>query len=161
MLRRGIYHQDYVSCIVDSLGSISSKEDFSSKEEYEKHLNKIRLYALTNSGKLIPGQEPKVMTCAPSFFVVNNGDIYPCQGFEKKEYLLGNVWEMSLKEAFSQLPFTQVRKKIVKNNSEICRNCELRFVCESKCLECNNNCSNDPSRCKERVIRRLYLLTQL
>lgn len=156
-----VNHQEYVSCVVDSLKSISNEEDFSSKEEYEKHLNKINLYAITNSGKLIPAPEPKVMTCAPSFFIVNNGDIYPCQGFEKKEYLLGNVWKMSLKEAFSQLPFMQVREKIVKNNSEICRNCELRFVCESKCLECNNNCCNDPSRCKERVIRRLYLLTQL
>lgn len=78
--------KEHVSCVVDSLSNLCKKADFNNKEDYDRHINEIKLYALTNSAKLIPAQAPKVMTCAPSFFVVQNGDIYPCQGFEDEEY---------------------------------------------------------------------------
>lgn len=47
------------------------------------------LFVASNCGKQIPPDAPRFAVCAPSFFITANGDIYPCQGLEKPEYLLG------------------------------------------------------------------------
>ncbi len=123
--------------------------------------NKINAYSLGNSGRFMPPTEPKLLTCAPSFFIANNGDVYPCQGFEKKEYLLGNIKDDSLESLFSNGKFEAVRERVVVNNISSCSQCELRFVCTNKCGGCITHKENDFSRCKKNVIKRLYLQTQL
>lgn len=156
-----ISEEAYMCEVVESLKGLYDKDVYVDHEAYEKKINEINLYTLSNAGKLIPSSIPKVLTCAPSFFIANNGDVYPCQGFEKDENCLGNVWDINLEQAFNGKAFYNTRQQVIKNNDEFCKDCELRFACERKCVGCNTFYEMDRKQCKLRTIQRLYLMTQL
>lgn len=160
-----VTEEEYVYSVAESLKDTYLKKESMDKKVTPDELtltnNKITAYAFSNSGKMLPPIAPKVITCAPSFFVANNGDVYPCQGFEKEENRLGNIMDNSLRELFNKDEFTNVRKRVVVNNIESCANCELRFVCTNKCGGCMTTCDKDMNQCKNITVQRLYLQTQL
>lgn len=101
-----------------------------------------------------PSHEPKVISCAPSFFLTNDGSIYPCQGCEKAEFYLGNIWDISLTDAFKTAPFKAVRRRVIKNNMYKCRECELRYTCVSEGRPCVERISDN---CKQNCINRMFV----
>ena len=159
-----ITEEEYRKCISSSLNKAYIEEESKvtkmTIEEKEKLENKINAYSFSESGKLLPPTAPKLLTCAPSFLVTNNGDVYPCQGFEKEKYLLGNVWEESLSHLYNKDEFKEVRKKITVNLIQRCSECELRFVCTNKCGGCKEECGLSIDECKELTIQKLYLQTK-
>ncbi|MEE0931067.1 MAG: radical SAM protein [Acutalibacteraceae bacterium] len=143
--KMSITEQMYIESVFSSLKT--------SETEKNKH---ILAYAYNQGNKMAPSHEPKVMSCAPSFFITNNGSIYPCQGCEMSEYYCGNIYDISLKEAFMKDAFKEVRKRIVKNNMEKCKDCELRFVCVAEGRPCISEIASD---CKEKCIKRMFVDT--
>lgn len=129
--------------------------------EVSQGMDKKRIleYALGNSGKEMPQSAPHVVTCSPSFFLANNGDIYPCQGTEKDKYYLGNVFEKTLKVLFESNVFLEVRRSLHVNTIEKCKACELRYTCTYVSRPCNSG--KDEVDCKEKFIQKLYLKTML
>ena len=140
----------YISSIIEGLSSIS---DISSPNVY----NKLLKYAYSNSGRLLPAQEPKQFTCAPSFFITATGDIKPCQGLDS--ICLGNIRNTTLKEAFMSKEFQKLKSIICKDEIPVCKDCELRYVCESEKRECYHNKDNSTVKCKEKRIYQMYLET--
>lgn len=152
-----ITETDYFYAVSNSLKTTFIKEDNDSC----KLNHKINAYSFSNSGKFLPPKSPKLLTCAPSFFIANNGDVYPCQGFEKNNYKLGNISSSSLSELFYKKDFSHVRDRIIVNKIMECSTCELKFVCTSKCGGCITECSKNPNNCKDIAIKRLFLQTQI
>lgn len=140
-----ITNEEYRLSIINGLSSISN-----SKLEIVK-------YAYSNSGRLLPAKAPKLYTCTPSFFITATGDIKPCQGLDN--IALGSIRNTSLKEAFESSEFDKVRNIICKNNIDICKDCEFRFVCEAEKRECYKNKDLSADACRERIIYQLYLET--
>lgn len=156
-----ISKMDYYNAVVNCMQKLNYEyfHSTSSNSDKEKLNNQIKSFALNEGGKLTPPKKPKLLTCAPSFFIANNGDIFPCQGFEKKGYKAGNYFEGTLKEFFDSVAFSNVRKRIIVNNKESCYNCELRFVCTNKCGGCITSCSINKDICKElTIIEKFYEL---
>ena len=141
-----ITNEEYRISIINGLSSISDENNL-----------EILKYAYSNSGRLLPAKAPKLYTCAPSFFITATGDIKPCQGLDS--IALGNIRTTSLKEAFESSEFDKVRNIICKNNINICKDCEFRFVCEAEKRECYKNKDSSADDCRERVIYQLYLET--
>jgi radical SAM protein with 4Fe4S-binding SPASM domain len=126
-------------------------------------------FALSCGGKLGDMDRPRILSCAPSFFVTNTGDVYPCQAFEVPEYRLGNVLEnTSLRHMFDHGRFSELRRHMTRDDIEVCRDCEFRFVCTEHCHGCsfksacktNAFLGEDERACRSRTIKRLWLDTQ-
>lgn len=149
-----VSQKEYILEVANSLKQAYSNYD-------DSIASKINAYSFSNSGKLLPPKVPKLLTCAPSFFIAANGDIYPCQGFEQDDLILGNINNNSLTELFYTDKFKNLINKTIINKIEPCLNCELRFVCTNKCNGCIKECQSDFQHCKETTIAKLYLQTQI
>jgi radical SAM protein with 4Fe4S-binding SPASM domain len=127
------------------------------------------LFALTDGGKTETPRRPAVLSCVPSLFVTNGGDIYPCQALELPEFHLGSAYGGTLREAFARSRFAQLRREMSRDHIEVCRSCEFRFVCTEHCHGAAFKQSGrttaflkfENTTCRERVIRRLWLEAQL
>lgn len=115
------------------------------------------LFVASNCGKQIPPDAPQFAVCAPSFFITANGDIYPCQGLEKPEYLLGNIANISLEEATESDNFKKLCDRISPNKKESCQNCELRFVCTYKGGICSDYEVGKNSNCHDKMIKLMFM----
>lgn len=137
-----VLESEYIKSTADALYSV--EEDI-----------KMRLsYAYNHSGKHAPSHTPQVMSCTPSFFIANDGTIYPCQGCEKEAFKLGNLWDSSLEEVYYSNKFEACRKKLFKKQIETCRECELLYCCSVVSRPCKEKTSAD---CKEQCIKRIFL----
>lgn len=121
-----ISENEYIESSISGL--LGQKEiDFLSGDNKAKH---VISYAFSDGGKTMPSHEPRVITCAQSFFITYAGNVYCCQGYEEDNMCLGNISENSLKEMYESTPFCDVRKILIKNNISECNKCELMYVCE-------------------------------
>lgn len=158
-----ISEDEYISSIAKSIQNTYIKNEAANILDKDKINTRINSFAFSSSGKFLPPKSPKFITCIPSFFVSNSGDVYPCQGFEKDcySYKLGNIIESSLEELFHKEIFKDIRTKILVNNVEICSECEFRFVCTNKCIANPDINHKDINTCRKMIVQRLYLETQL
>ena len=126
-------------------------------------------FGLSCGGKLDGLDKPTILSCAPSLFVTNIGDVYPCQALELPEFRLGNVFADSLRSSFARDGgFATLRRAMTRDDAEICRDCEFRFVCTEHCHGCSykKGCRTtaflkpDDMACRKKIIRRLWLETQ-
>ncbi|GEM_PF-4650717 len=130
---------------------------------------KAELFAHTNAGKVTPSNRPVNLSCVPSLFVTNNGDVYPCQAFEVAHFKLGNVFEHSINDFFTHKGFSILRTKMTRDDIEICKDCEFRFLCTDHChgesfkkIGKTTAFRGDKTfDCKKRVVKRLWLETQV
>jgi radical SAM protein with 4Fe4S-binding SPASM domain len=126
------------------------------------------IFAMSLAGKLEGIERPRVLSCAPSLFVTNDGGIYPCQMLENSEFLLGNAFDVGLREAFTRPRFIELRDRMTRDDIEICRECEFRYVCVEHCHGCAHKETGrttaflQPSElvCRTRMVKRLWLQTQ-
>lgn len=126
------------------------------------------LFALTNAGKAAPADKPRTLSCVPSLFVTNTGDVYPCQALEVEEFKLGNVFERSIDDFFDNNNFIELRSHMTRDHVEVCKDCELRFICTEHCHGTSFNAFGrttafgkpDTYECREKIIKRLWLETQ-
>lgn len=125
----------------------------------ESMSNSKCLFVASNCGKHIPPNAPQFAVCAPSFFITANGDIYPCQGLEKPEYLLGNIANISLEEATESDNFKKLYDRISPNKKESCKNCELRFVCTYKGGICADYEVDKNGNCHDKMIKLMFMQT--
>lgn len=65
-----------------------------------------------------------------------NGDVYPCAGWQS--YVLGNVYNQSLKEIWEESPKVKELRKITQASFPQCLKCEDRDFC-ARCLVRNYN----------------------
>jgi len=125
------------------------------------------LFALTNAGKASPSDKPITVSCVPSLFVTNTGDVYPCQAFEVDEFRLGNVFEQSIDDFFDNNSFTELRSQMTRDHVEVCMDCEFRYICIEHCHGESFKAfgrttafgKTDTHECRKKVIRRLWLET--
>ena len=68
-----------------------------------------------------------------------NGDVYPCAGWQ--EYVLGNVYQQSLKDIWENSEKIKQLRKITQASFPQCLNCEAFDFC-NRCLVRNFNESN-------------------
>lgn len=154
----GVSDDECFRTIYNKLKELPLNNDFKDLSEKE---NNLKAFSYSESGKLLPPQKPKFLTCAPSFFITNKGDTYPCQGLEQDEFCIGNASDNTLKDMFTTKEFNEIKKRIVINNIEECSTCELRFVCTNKRGGCTTFADMTVDDCKNVTINRLYLQTQL
>jgi len=72
-------------------------------------------------------------TCGKALAIEHNGDIYSCDHFVYPEYRLGNLREITLKEAVNspqQLAFGEAKRDTLPR---YCRECDVRFACNGEC----------------------------
>ena len=127
-----------------------------------------RAFALSSGGKTLDTASPAVISCAPSMFVTNDGNLYPCQAFEVPEFNLGNVFQASLADGFAQPRFRALRGQMSRDDIEVCGECEFRYVCTEHCHGTAFKLKGattaflrrDSVICKSRVARRLWTETQ-
>ena len=100
---------------------------------------------------------PCKITCFPSFFIITNGDVFPCQALEIENLNLGNIKNNSIHALLNKKKFQDLLQNLNINKIEDCKNCELRYLCSSLCPskkykknkkygplpEELNNCKND------------------
>ena len=75
-----ISEQKYIDSVANSLIGLASSD-----------MNSVLAYAYGHANKNEPSYKPKVISCAPSYFLTNDGSIYPCQGCEKEQYYIGSI----------------------------------------------------------------------
>lgn len=109
----------------------------------------LKYFASTEGGKRELKKRPNFVACTPAFFVNNKGFIYPCQGLENEEHLLGNINNVTLKEAYESAIMDNVIKSAMISNYNKCSECELRFLCTLKNGACSKN--DEVYKCKERM----------
>ncbi len=81
----------------------------------------------------MPGTCVFAPTCGGNSVIEHNGDLYPCDHFVYREYLLGNIREHTIREMMES--GRQVRFGIDKRNTlpRKCRACEYLFACNGEC----------------------------
>ena len=80
-----------------------------------------------------PGTCVYAQTCGGNAVMEHNGDIYPCDHFVYRKYLLGNIKDKSVKEMMTS--DEMVRFGIDKRNTlpAKCRRCEWLHICNGEC----------------------------
>ena len=87
--------------------------------------------------ELAAGMEPGFCgfkdKCNHYLVVEANGDVYPCDFFVQKEWLLGNIKNDSFEELFDKAgkDFSPLKGKV----SGKCAACEWNFICKGGCLK--------------------------
>ena len=80
-----------------------------------------------------PGTCAYASTCGGNTVIEHNGDVYPCDHFVYRKYLIGNIGECSLREmAMSE---EQYRFGLEKRNSlpAKCFACRFGSICHGEC----------------------------
>ncbi|MBM9503135.1 radical SAM/SPASM domain-containing protein [Actinacidiphila acididurans] len=66
--------------------------------------------------------------------IADTGDVYPCHLFHKDRFRLGNIFEQSFDEIFfGERNRAYVDSMDVEANNDVCRSCEVRFLCGGGC----------------------------
>ena len=80
-----------------------------------------------------PGLCAFAETCGGNSIIEHNGDLYPCDHFVYKDYLIGNVLETDLRTLMNSS--RQIRFGIDKRNGlpSECLGCRWFFVCHGEC----------------------------
>jgi radical SAM protein with 4Fe4S-binding SPASM domain len=66
--------------------------------------------------------------------IADTGDVYPCHLFHSEEFRLGNIFDQPFEEIFfSDRNRDYVDTMDVEANNDICRSCEVRFLCGGGC----------------------------
>lgn len=138
-----ISEQKYIDSVANSLIGLASSD-----------MNSVLAYAYGHANKNEPSYKPKVISCAPSYFLTNDGSIYPCQGCEKEQYYIGSIWKINLKDAFETEAFENVKYQIIKDNMYKCKECELRYTCVAEGRPCVEKIEDN---CREECVKRMFV----
>ena len=89
--------------------------------------------ALANWVGVMPGSCVFAQTCGGNSVIEHNGDLYPCDHFVYKDYLLGNITEKPIAKMMRS--DKQVAFGIDKRNKlpTRCLRCEWLFACNGEC----------------------------
>ncbi len=71
--------------------------------------------------------------CGQALCLEHNGDLYACDHFVEKEFLLGNINEKSIKECTDNKNFYNFRKHKRESISKECLICPHFFICHGEC----------------------------
>ncbi|MGI6681058.1 MAG: anaerobic sulfatase maturase [Bdellovibrionota bacterium] len=71
--------------------------------------------------------------CGQALCLEHNGDLYACDHFVEKDFLLGNIHEKSLRECFDNQKFYDFRTYKRRAVSKECVACEYFFICHGEC----------------------------
>ena len=163
------YNKKIYACI-DTLCHITSPASWRVDPPECYNMEKaVQSYVLSQGGKFLPQREPKLLSCAPSFFVTNTGEVYPCQGLELDEFCLGTVWNRTIREMFDDAAFANLRTKMTVDDIEVCKDCELRYTCTKHCHGHAQKAygrttaftHGENETCRAQTIKRLWLETQV
>lgn len=86
--------------------------------------------------KGVMGHQPRLCRFKGQCFLYvtidSNGDVYPCDGFLNKNYLLGNLWQSEMTEIQSteRYRYFSGRPEIL----EACKSCEWSHICRGGCM---------------------------
>ena len=123
--------------------------------EKTKVLNNSELESITNKQK--DSSTPICPVCKSSLCVSNNGDVYPCEGWQNLK--LGNIEKQSLKEIWDENPIVLRLRNLQYKDFPKCNSCLHKQFC-SICLIMNvnedkkGNYSNvNPFICEEAKIK--------
>ncbi|MEV5828001.1 radical SAM protein [Spirillospora sp. NPDC052242] len=66
--------------------------------------------------------------------IADTGDVYPCHLFHQDQFKLGNIFTQPFGEIFfGEQNRSYVKTMDVEANNDICRSCEVRFLCGGGC----------------------------
>ena len=125
-------------------------------EDYEDE-STFRETVRAIESKKVHNDDPICSVCKSSLCVANNGDVYPCEGWQKM--VLGNVNRESLKYIWEELPLTNQLRALRYRDFAECSACMNRKYC-TICLIMNaNESDNDymrvnPYMCEMAKIKR-------
>ncbi|MDP3064218.1 MAG: radical SAM protein, partial [Chloroflexota bacterium] len=162
------YNKAMVSCVRTLYPEPQpSAADGEGPSDLDKEHAILRL-VLGHGGKVQPRREIKVMPCAPSFFVIGSGDVYPCQELETDTFRLGNISDTTLREMFHHPAFAALRSKMTVDDVEVCNECEFRYVCGRHCHgqaqqqfgRTTAYIHGNRDQCRRRMITQLWLETR-
>ncbi len=71
--------------------------------------------------------------CGQALCLEHNGDLYACDHFVEKDFLLGNINEKSIKECVENKNFYDFRKYKRESISKECLTCPHFFICHGEC----------------------------
>lgn len=108
---------------------------------------KIYLSALTHNGKYYPYPIKNKFLCKPSFFIKEDGDVFPCQNLLDNKYFLGNVNKNSYKEINDNFISIMEKESLIKYSE--CRDCSFKYICPYK----GGICRPKEEDCKKRLLK--------
>lgn len=86
--------------------------------------------------KKVGNDEPICTVCKSSLCVSNNGDVYPCEGWQRM--ILGNINSMTLRHIWEDAPLTKHLRGLRYRDFDNCSVCQDRKYCTT-CLIMNAN----------------------
>lgn len=107
----------------------------------------IYLNALTHNGKYRPYPLKNKFLCKPSYYIKENGDVYPCHSLIDQKYYLGNIYKHDYSE-ISQKFISHMDRLSSVDGSE-CRDCSFKYVCPYK----GGICRDKEENCKKRLLK--------
>jgi radical SAM protein with 4Fe4S-binding SPASM domain len=108
---------------------------------------KIYINALTHNGKYRSYPVKNKFLCKPSFFLKENGDVFPCHSLTDQKYYLGNINKHDYSE-ISQKFISHMDKLSLVDGSE-CKECSFKYVCPYK----GGICRDKEENCKNRLLK--------
>lgn len=106
----------------------------------ESYLNKLRSEFVNGSN--ISPEDPVCSICNMSLCIAENGNVYPCAGWQ--DCVLGNILDESLKDIWQFSDKIKSLRKLKKKDFPKCMQCDLKSFC-SMCMvrnaneDCNGN----------------------
>lgn len=87
------------------------------------------------SSSYVPGYRARGCHAgASNVSIADTGDVYPCHLFHMDEFKLGNIFLQDFDEIFfGKRNRSYVESMDVEANNDICRSCEVRFLCGGGC----------------------------
>ncbi|NLF03066.1 MAG: anaerobic sulfatase maturase [Anaerolineales bacterium] len=83
------------------------------------------------------GQRPGLCvfeeTCGTALVLEHNGDLYACDHFVEPDWLLGNIRQTALVDLVASQKQREFGEAKAKALPQVCRACEVRFVCHGGC----------------------------
>ncbi|MDD4212480.1 MAG: SPASM domain-containing protein [Bacilli bacterium] len=73
-------------------------------------------------------------SCSSALIIESNGDVYPCDFFVEKDYLLGNI----LKKPLEQIITSPIRSHLYEVSTTLplaCVQCPYRYLCQGGCVK--------------------------
>ena len=122
--------------------------------------NKLKEILQSIESKKVNNTDPICSVCKSSLCISNNGDVYPCEGWQ--QMILGNVISSSLKYIWEDAPLTKHLRELKYQDFVECRICHNRKYCTT-CLIMNANEKNgdymsiNPYMCELAKIKKSVL----